>query len=170
MELEQLTVIMRANASRIETMVAGITQEQARWKPDGTSWSILEVVNHLLDEEREDFRQRIDYTLHRPGDAWPPIDPAGWVTARRYNERNLDASLAAFMAERQRSLDWLHSLTAPDWETKALAPWGEPFAAGNLLAAWVAHDLLHLRQLVELHYAWTTATLAPYRCDYAGEW
>lgn len=170
MELEQITATMQANAQRIAGLVAGVGEVQACWKPDVASWSILEVVNHLLDEEREDFRVRIDYTLHRPDEAWPPIDPGGWVTTRRYNERDLDASLAAFMAERQHSLDWLRSLTAPDWETSAMAPWGEPFAAGNLLAAWVAHDLLHLRQLVELHYAWTTAALAPYTVIYAGDW
>jgi len=38
------------------------------------------------------------------------------------------------------------------------------------MAAWVAHDLLHLRQLVELHYAWTVAKAAPYSLQYAGEW
>lgn len=170
MELAQITATMQMNTHRIAALVAGVGEAQARWQPDAASWSILEVVNHLLDEEREDFRVRIDYTLHRPGAAWPSIDPVGWVTARRYNVRNLDESLAAFMAERQRSLDWLRSLTAPDWETSAIAPWGEPFAVGKLLAAWVAHDLLHLRQLVELHWAWTTAALAPYTCEYAGEW
>lgn len=170
MEIEQITATMQANAQRIVAWVAGVGEAQARWKPDAANWSILEVVNHLLDEEREDFRQRIDYTLHRPSEVWPPIDPSGWVTARRYNERDLAESLAAFLAERERSLVWLRGLPAPDWETTAIAPWGDPFPAGKLLAAWVAHDLLHLRQLVELHYAWTTAGLAPYTCEYAGDW
>ncbi|MCB0058173.1 MAG: DinB family protein, partial [Caldilineaceae bacterium] len=62
---------MQRNAQRIAALVAGVPDEQARWKPDAESWSILEVVNHLLDEEREDFRVRIDYTLHRPGEKWP---------------------------------------------------------------------------------------------------
>lgn len=170
MELEQIVAMLGRNAQRITALAAGVDDAQARWKPDAASWSVLEVINHLLDEERKDFRQRIDYTLHRPGDAWPPINPNGWVTKCRYNERDLEESLAAFLTEREQSLVWLRSLVAPDWDASAIAPWGEPFAAGNLLAAWVAHDLLHLRQLVELHYAWTTASLAPRRCDYAGEW
>ena len=170
MEIERISATMQTNAQRIAALVAGVDETQARWKPDAASWSILEVVNHLLDEEREDFRVRIDYTLHRPGEAWPPIDPGGWVTARRYNARNLAESLEAFLSERERSLAWLRGLPAPNWDAAAMAPWGEPFPAGNLLAAWVAHDLLHLRQLVELHWAWTTAALAPHRCDYAGEW
>ena len=170
MDLALVTATLHGNAQQIAAMVAGVDAIQACWKPDAASWSILEVVNHLLDEEREDFRVRIDYTLHRPGVAWPPIDPGGWVTARNYNARDLAASLAAFLDERAQSLAWLQGLHAPDWENTALAPWGDPFPAGNLLAAWVAHDLLHLRQLVELHWAWTTAGLAPYSCEYAGEW
>jgi hypothetical protein len=170
MDIEQITAAMYANARRIEAMVAGAPDAQAHWKPDATSWSIVEVINHLLDEEREDFRVRIDYTLHRAGEAWPPIDPGGWVTARRYNDRKLAESLAAFLQERAESIAWLRALSAPDWDATAVAPWGDPFPAGNLLAAWVAHDLLHLRQLVELHWAWTTATLAPRPVIYAGEW
>ena len=170
MELEQCVATMRDNAQRIAALIAGISDAQARWKPDAENWSILEVVNHLLDEEREDFRVRIDYTLHRPGEKWPPIDPGGWVTQRRYNERDLGESLAAWLAERDRSLAWLSGLAAPDWDAAEIAPWGDPFPAGNLLAAWVAHDLLHMRQLVELHWAWTTAHLAPRSVQYAGDW
>jgi hypothetical protein len=42
--------------------------------------------------------------------------------------------------------------------------------AGDMLAAWVAHDLLHMRQLVELHRTYTVTQLAPYDTRYAGEW
>jgi hypothetical protein len=168
--IERIAAAMLANALRVAAMVTGVSDTQARWKPNAESWSMLEVVNHLLDEEREDFRVRIDYTLHRPGEQWPPINPGGWVTERQYNKRDLKESLAAFLAEREESLVWLRGLTPPDWDTTAIAPWGDPFPAGNLLAAWVAHDLLHLRQLVELHWAYTAMQLAPRSIQYAGDW
>ncbi len=44
------------NAERISALVRGITIQDARWQPEPGTWSILEVVNHLYDEEREDFR------------------------------------------------------------------------------------------------------------------
>jgi len=165
----QVTARMAESAAAIRAVALGITDEQARWKPDRESWSVLEVVNHLWDEEREDFRQRIDYTLHRPGETWPPIDPAGWVTARRYNERDLEESFAGFLAAREDSLAWLRALQTPDWEAAYQAPWG-PMTAGELLASWAAHDLLHLRQLVELRWLLTTKELAPRSVRYAGEW
>jgi hypothetical protein len=39
-----------------------------------------------------------------------------------------------------------------------------------MFAAWVAHDLLHVRQLVELHYAYTVERNQPFLVDYAGGW
>jgi hypothetical protein len=154
----------------IRSLTALVSAETARWKPDADSWSILEVVNHLLDEEREDFRVRLDIILHQPDAPWPPIDPDGWVTSRGYNERDLTQSLAELSAERERSLAWLQTLDSADWGTTGSAPWGDTIRAGDMLAAWVAHDLLHLRQLVELQYALTLATTQPFSVRYAGQW
>lgn len=169
MDIDSLAVLMAENAARIRALVKGVSDQQARRKPDPASWSILEVVSHLLDEEREDFRVRLDYTLHHPGEPWPPIDPGGWVTSRSYNEKDPKATLDQFLAEREASLAWLKTLSAPEWKTTYEAPLG-PISAGDLFAAWVAHDLLHMRQLVELHWQNSTAELEPFRTQYAGEW
>jgi hypothetical protein len=160
---------MADNATRIAVLVQGVSEQQVRWKPTPDTWSILEVVSHLLDEEHKDFRVRIDFTLHRPGETWPGIDPGGWVTEFRYNEQDPKASLDGFLSERKASLAWLGELSAPNWEATYEAPFG-PISVGDLFAAWMAHDLLHMRQLVELHWAYTTAELEPYRVDYAGDW
>lgn len=161
---------LRQNGELIRELVAGIAQEQAVIKPSPDDWSVLEVINHLYDEEREDFRQRFDYLLHHPGEEWPPIDPVGWVTARKYNERELSSSLQNFLDERQKSLSWLAGLEQPNLEAFETHPVAGRFHAGDMLAAWVAHDLLHLRQLVELKYFLTTEMVRPYSPRYAGEW
>jgi hypothetical protein len=156
-------------AEIIRALVSGITQAEAQIKPDPESWSILEVVCHLYDEEREDFRQRLDLILHRPGDEWPPIDPVGWVTARKYNERDLAESLDRFVAEREQSLAWLRRLPAPNWEAECVTRFGG-MKAGDMLAAWVAHDNLHSRQLVELRRVRVVEIAKPYEVQYAGDW
>jgi hypothetical protein len=169
MDYEVLVRQMALNAARTEHLVEGVTQEQARWKPAPDSWSILEVINHLVDEEREDFRTRLRLLLFEPGTEWPRIDPVGWVRDRRYNERELEPSLQNYLAERQDSLAWLRSLETVDWETSVQAPFGL-FKAGDLFCAWAAHDVLHMRQLVELHWAYLNRYAAPYDPQYAGEW
>ena len=154
MELEFLIPQMHIHAGTIHSLTLGISDEQARWKPDPEAWSILEVVNHLYDEEREDFRVRVDYLLHHPDQPWPPIHPQGWVIERGYNQRDLSLSVDDFLKERQKSLAWLRGLDHPDWQASVTVSFGQ-FSAGDILVAWVAHDLLHLRQLVELHWAFT---------------
>lgn len=156
-------------AKTIESLVAHVSPDEARARPAPGAWSILEVVAHLLDEEREDFRPRLDLVLHRPGETWPAIDPAAWVEARRYNDRELGSTLSAFLAERERSLAWLAGLEAPDWSREHRASFG-PITAGDLAASWAAHDLLHTRQLVELRYRRLRALATPHDTRYAGDW
>ncbi len=169
MKLENYQAQMVQHGAAIRSLAEGITDEQARWKPDPESWSILEVINHLYDEERQDFRVRLDIILYHPGETWPPIDPQGWVTSREYNKRDPGESLGNFLMEREKSLTWLEELASPDWQTTSPAPWGE-IAAGDMFAAWVAHDLLHLRQLVELRYAYLAREAQPFSLQYAGDW
>jgi hypothetical protein len=160
---------MQLNAGRIRSLAEGVSVDQARWKPDPETWSALEVIAHLLDEEREDFRVRLDIILRDPQKAWPPIDPEGWVVSREYNRRDLAETLNDFLVEREKSLSWLSGLEYPNWDAVYQARFGE-ITAGDMFAAWAAHDLLHLRQLVELQWAYLTRLAEPYRVQYAGEW
>jgi hypothetical protein len=150
-------------------LVSGVSLEQARWKPSPDKWSILEVVNHLYDEEREDFRQRIELVLVDPMQPWPPIDPRTWVTSRGYNYREVDISLNNFFSEREKSLSWLRGLSEPNWQNSNTGPNGT-LTAGDLLASWLAHDFLHIRQLARLHWQYVGAITDPYETAYAGPW
>src|SRR6266851_3947592 len=127
-------------AQVLPSLLTGITPAEARLKPDPVTWSILEVVCHLYDEEREDFRPRLDLMLHRPADPWPKINPGGWVTERAYNERDVSQMLDQWLAERVRSLEWLDGLAAgdsePEWERELTSPFGS-MRPGDMLASWV---------------------------------
>ena len=169
MQFEILIQELENSAQIIRQLVAGITADEARSRPGPVSWSVLEVVCHLYDEEREDFRQRLDIILHRPEEPLPPIDPEGWVTGRKYNDRDLAEMLDNFMTERSRSLAWLRSLSAPYWEAVYSTPFGQ-IKAGDMLASWVAHDNLHTRQLVELRRSRVVNITQPYDVRYAGDW
>ena len=161
-ELENSTEMMRA-------LLSGITQEEARIKPNAGSWSILEVVCHLYDEEREDFREHLDFILYRQSDEWHRIDPEGWVTERRYNEQDFAESQAKFFDERKKSLEWLKGLFSANWDTTYTSPFGS-MRAGDMFSSWVAHDNLHIRQLVELRRNHIERITNLYDIEYAGEW
>ena len=169
MNIDQLTAQMANQAETIRALAQGVSDEQASWRPDSDSWSTLEVINHLYDEEREDFRRHLDDILHHPDQPWHRIDPQGWVTERQYNQRDFEESLNNFLLERKESLAWLKGLTSSNWQAVFDAPFGK-ITAGDMLASWVAHDLLHTRQLVELHYAYTIRSVHPHNAAYAGPW
>jgi hypothetical protein len=163
-------VQLQRNAQTVNAQLSGVTSDQWRWRPSVEAWNMLEVICHLVDEEREDFRARLDRVLHRPDEPWTPIHPGVWVTERNYDARDPERMLLEFRQERARSIDWLHGLRNPVWSQASTAGVGRPETAGDLLAAWIAHDLLHIRQLNELHYARHAHLVQPYRIEYAGDW
>jgi hypothetical protein len=169
-QLQDAAKKLETTGAAIAHLLGDMTEEQARFRPAPESWSALEVLNHLYDEEREDFRQRLDITLHSPDQEYPPIDPQGWVTARAYNTRDLHESLDRFRKEREHSVSWLQSVQNPDLTRMYSHKGLQGLRAGDLLVSWVAHDLLHLRQLVELRWQYLGTTSSPFRFDYAGEW
>jgi hypothetical protein len=161
-ELVNSTEIIRA-------LIANISQEEARIKPTAEDWSILEVICHLYDEEREDFREHLDFILHRQTEEWHRIDPQSWVTARKYNEQDFIEMQMKFFEERRKSLDWLIDLFDADWEITYASEYGS-VPAGEMFASWVAHDNLHIRQLVELKRFQIEKITQPYGIVYAGDW
>ncbi len=168
MDHQQIIAHLQVNADVFKHLFRDLTDEQARWKPAADRWSLLEVVNHLCDEEREDFRTRIGLVLKDPDQPWPPIDPEGWVQERRYNEKNVGESLVLFFAERAKSLAWLQGLASPNWQATHQHPKMGPMSAELLLANWLAHDLFHIRQATDLHFALLTQLAAPLSLRYSG--
>jgi Protein of unknown function (DUF664). len=146
-----------------------VGQDDARWKPADGAWSILEIVCHLADEELYDFRERVRLTLNDPTASWPPIDPEGWAVERQYNERELSEAVAKFRSLRSESIAWLRSLQNPDWTRTHRASFGD-LHAGDLLAAWAAHDCLHLRQVAKRLFEIAARDAGEYTTRYAGEW
>lgn len=157
---------LRSQGKAIMALAGGLTFEQARWKPDPESWSVVEVFLHLIYEERYDFRDYLDHILHKPDGPLPK--PPSFDDIKDV-EKSLQDQLKTFQKERQNSIVWLGKQVDPDWDATISFSWGE-ITAGDMLASWLAHDLLHLRQLVELRYALTADASRPYGIEYAGEW
>ncbi|HJQ13532.1 MAG TPA: DinB family protein [Anaerolineales bacterium] len=169
MEFNALYQELQNSTEVIRALLSGVTQEEAQVKPNPESWSILEVICHLYDEEREDFREHVDFILHRQHDEWHQIDPQAWVTERNYNEQNFVEMQQKFFAERQKSLDWLMEMSNAEWETPYTSQYGS-ISAGEMFACWIAHDNLHVRQLVELRRVKLENMTKPFNLEYAGDW
>ena len=170
MEMDYQIDRLKANARAIVDLIGPVSQEQAVWRPGESRWSVLEVMGHLYDIEREDFRVDLDIVLHHPEQAWPSFDIHKWAIDRRYNEGRIDESLDAFLREREKSVDWLGTLTSPSWQKKYSGPGSDRFhmRAGDIVASWIAHDLLHMTQITKLLSEYLSISHEPFSTQYAG--
>ena len=162
--LDSMTVVLPA-------LVQNLSDADMRWHPPSGNWSLLEIVCHLAEEEVNDFRARVKTILDDPNQPWPAIVPEKTVIEKQFNQQGVKESLEQFLAERKRSVEWLGETLGQtnDWESAYLHPEIGPIKAGDLLASWIAHDLLHVRQIAKRIYELNLRNATPYEVGYAGE-
>jgi len=170
MKSEYCVARLESNLEIFRGSLSAVERPQAQWKPAPDKWSLLEVINHLADEEVEDFRTRLQLLIENPNQDWPPIDPPRWALERRYQDRELQESIGRFERARRDSLSWLKGLPRIDWQTARLHPNFGMLRAGDLLHSWLAHDLIHIRQMNRLNYEYLSSQTDGYSISYAGNW
>ena len=167
--LDEILRQLAANAQAIQALLHSISTEQAAWKPNDETWSITQVMEHVYNEERVDFRQHLREMFRDPPQTWGSLREYEWVQIH-----DLKLALDGFLKERAASIDWLQSLQSPDWEIISEAQFGPSevlrLSAADVLVSWVAHDYLHIRQMNELLYAWNEYLAVPNSVQYAGGW
>ncbi|MFO7697798.1 MAG: DinB family protein [Anaerolineae bacterium] len=148
-------------------LIVDLPRKALHVRPAPDQWSIRDVLCHLADEERYDFRPRLEATLR--GEPWPKNHPSREVALEDYARADPIVALTDWEAERAESLAWLRGLGDIDWDTASSVPWGT-MRAGELLASWAAHDTHHQRQIIRLRYYRLAQLAEPYSLAYAGDW
>jgi len=161
--------MLSKNVAVYKALLTSETTSTYLWKMNPDKWCLLEIICHLYDEEREDFRTRTKQVLEKPELSLPPIDPVNWVKERNYIEQNYVETLDKFLNERQQSIDWLQSLKNPKWNNTHLHPKIGEISGKMFLANWLAHDYLHIRQIIKLKFNYLNQ-FSEESLIYAGNW
>jgi len=168
---ESLLVEARSELARLpivlEALLAGLDEAGARARPAPDEWSPVEILCHLRDEESEDFGARLRVIVDG-GSEFTPIDPERWAVERRYSEARLTDVREALRASRQASLDLLASITPKTLEGSRPHKRLGSLSGQDILAAWVAHDRIHLAQLAGTLARIWALRWAPLHAEYAG--
>lgn len=151
----------------IAGLVAGLDAPGWRARPSPAEWAPVEIVCHLRDEELEDFGARARVVVEG-GARFLTIDPERWAAERRYLEDDGPRALSAFRDRRTTTLAFLGSLAAGRLTRTMTHPRAGDLSGLDLLAAWVAHDRLHVAQLAATLARGWAGRWAPLRTDYAG--
>jgi uncharacterized damage-inducible protein DinB len=168
--IEEILRQFTSNAQAVRALVQTISDEQAQWKPNPETWSMKEVMEHVYNEERIDFRKHLKEILSDPPQPWGKFRHEEYVSVESCRQ-----ALEGFLMEREASIAWLMALESSDWDRASKASFGPAgdelvLRAGDVLVSWVAHDFLHIRQMNELLYAWNEKQASPYSVQYAGGW
>ncbi len=172
-DMDEIIRRLAADAEAIRALLEPLSEEQAEWKPGPEIWSMKEVMIHVYNEERIDFRKHLKEMLAQP--------PRPWSAYRReelIDPPTFQQALEDFLTERAVSIAWLKELQfaeqPPNWDISVEAHFGPEemlvMRAGDVLVSWVEHDFLHLRQMNEVLHAWNVHQSAPYSTRYAGGW
>ena len=169
MESQLIYNELARNKDVFYNLLKDISKREYIWSQEKGKWCLLEIVCHLYDEEREDFRKRVKCVLDDPNTPPPPFDPLVWVKERNYIDQDYNQVLNNFLGERKKSVSWLHSLKSPKWDNTYHHPKIGPMSAQLFLSNWLAHDYLHIRQIVKLKFDFLKQ-ISKESLNYAGNW
>jgi uncharacterized damage-inducible protein DinB len=165
LDIQAVVHQLRVNAEAIRALAQAMPDEHTTWRPNPETWPMLQIMEHLYNEERIDFRQHLREMLHDPPQPW------GAFHDKYLSVKSCRQALDAFLAEREASIAWLEALASPDWDSTIQATFVDEtitLSAGDLLVSWVDHDFSHLRQMTVLLHTWYKKEREPYSTQYAG--
>lgn len=114
----------------------------------GDTWTVFDVVAHLIYGERTDWMPRARIILQSgESRAFDPFDRAGHVCDSQ--GKSLPQLLDEFARLRSENLDQLRAmnLRPEDLARRGRHPALGGVTLSQLLATWAAHDLTHLHQI-----------------------
>jgi hypothetical protein len=160
---------LKRNKDVISHLLSNIAPNQYLYRENQNKWNLLEVICHLVDEEREDFVVRIKSVLKDPLQSLPSIDPVGWVKSRHYENQDYNRKLNEWIELRNDNCSYLEQLKNVSWENSFQHQHFGPLSAKLFLCNWLSHDYHHIRQIITIKRAYIIhSTGEP--LDYAGNW
>ncbi|MEO1626113.1 MAG: DinB family protein [Bacteroidota bacterium] len=169
MVLQQLA----SNQQSFQCLLSDVPQQLIRWKATPEQWCLLEIICHLRDIEKDDFRIRLQLVLEDPTQDPPPIFPETWPQKRAYMEQDFAETTTSFLSEREQSIQWLRKLLAsdpaPNWDNTYQHRQLGPLSAHLYFVNWLAHDYLHIRQITKVKYDYLKDASGE-SLTYAGKW
>lgn len=150
-ELTTAIPVLERTPATLEALLVGLPGGWTDVNEGGDSWTIREIVAHLIHAEHDDWVPRARHLLQwGTSRAFPPFDRTfGFEAARK---RPLADLVREFDRCRRESLDALGALrlTSADLAREGRHPEFGVVTLGQHLATWVVHDLTHVSQIVRV--------------------
>ena len=150
-DLPRTLEILSRTPGVVESLLDGLSEDWLDASEGPDTFTPRDVVGHLIHGEQTDWVPRIRLILeHGEEQPFTPFDRFGFREA--ILGRSIDDLLGELRNLRADNLDYVHglSLTAADLDRKGRHPTLGAVTLGQLFAAWMVHDLGHIRQIVRV--------------------
>jgi DinB family protein len=150
-DLELSTQVLTRTPGTLNALLEGLPDPWIRGVEGPDTFSPFDVVGHLIDGEETDWIPRARIILARgPNPVFEPYDR--FRHRARNAGRTLHSLLEEFARLRRDNLVLLRSwdLNPAALDLPGIHPSLGPVTLGQLLSAWVVHDLEHLAQVARV--------------------
>jgi len=146
--LPDAVAILTRTPVSLDALLRGLPQIWVLRNEGPDTWSVFDIVGHLIVGERTDWMTRariiLEFGEARPFDRFDRL-----AQFKESQGKPLDVLLDEFTRLRRENLDALQALhlQSSDLARKGTHPELGPVTLAQLLATWAVHDLTHLHQL-----------------------
>jgi uncharacterized damage-inducible protein DinB len=147
---------LAATPTLLREMTRDATGDLGSTPPKPGEWSIVDVVRHLVEGDRDTFLPRLRRMLAESRPTFDKSRPAAGDRA------DLTTLLAAFSDARRQAVGLLGRLDEAGWRREGVSPSRGPLTVETYTATMDAHDTEHLRQIQDVR---VTVGLTPRRCE-----
>jgi hypothetical protein len=146
-QLDDTLALLERTPATLRDQLGGVADAWTESRPDADNWSAYQVVCHLAYIEEFDWLVRARMIVESgTSEPFPPVDHGD--QSPRYAGLSLEQVLDRFTEDRRRNLEAVRPLLADPaaLDRRGLHPTLGEVTMRQLLAAWVVHDLNHVRQ------------------------
>lgn len=140
--------VLRATPARLKAALKGVPKKLLLWRPAPGKWSILEIVCHMRDMEREAYLGRYERILAENDPKLPDIEGEALAIERDYRSQGLAAVLRDWAGLRKQNLKLLKGVKGPAWQRVGVHATAGRLSMEDLLRRHaVGNDEAHLGQI-----------------------
>ncbi|MDO3409126.1 DinB family protein [Saccharibacillus sp. CPCC 101409] len=131
---------------RLRRAIEGLDEERLSWKASPNSWSVKEVLGHLVDHSIV-VSFRIRAVLAGTQERLPAFAQDAWVEGQHTNEGSAADILEAFHAALRYNGLLLRRLEPSEWEKNGINAQGGTVSIADIARGFSAHVERHLGQI-----------------------
>lgn len=140
--------ILRGTEAKLKAVLKNIPRAVVTWTPAPGKWSILEIVGHLRDMEKDAYLARYRRILSEETPSLPDADGDKLSLENDYRTQKLSGLLREWSRLRRESLKLLKKVKPADWERAGIHETAGRLTMSDFVRRQaVGNDLAHLGQI-----------------------